>query len=80
MQLNIDEDTMIKIIEKLNGFYLTKKTLLEEPRLAIPEFKFVIGVFKVQKSQWYPLAKRLEGEGYIRLHGMNPIEIRRPEQ
>jgi len=54
---------------------------IDNPKVTIPEFKFIItsvkmnGNFRVKKAQWFRIAKDLERENIIRLHGTNPIEV-----
>ena len=68
----------VKIIEKLLGYSIIR---IGNPRITIPEFKFAItsvkmnGNFRLKKAQWYRIAKELESEKIIKLHGTTPIEI-----
>lgn len=75
---SIPKEIKIKIIEKLFGYDFMR---IGNPKITIPEFKFIItriqtkGNFRVRKAQWFSIAKDLERENVIRLHGTNPIEI-----
>lgn len=75
---SIPKEIKIKIIEKLFGYGFMR---IGNPKVTIPEFKYIItriqtkGNFRIKKAQWFRIAKDLERENIIRLHGQNPIEI-----
>jgi len=75
---SIPKEIKIKIIEKLLGYEVMR---IDNPKVTIPEFKFIItsvkikGNFRIKKAQWFRIAKDLERENIIRLHGTTPIEI-----
>jgi hypothetical protein len=63
----INEDVKIKIIEKLHGMVLIRSLENTNPKITVPEFKFIIGVYRIRKEDWYVFAKELESEKVIKL-------------
>ena len=47
----------------------------KKPIVTIPEFKFMLGTFRIKEGQWFSIAKYLEDEGYMQLHGGNPMVV-----
>jgi len=76
MNKKIPLETKNKLIGKLYGIYLLR-SINEKPKITVPEFKFMIGVLKIKKKQWFYIAKELEKDGIIKLHGNRNIEIQK---
>lgn len=84
MECEIPEEIKTKIIEKIQGMAYIRFLNKQKINITIPEFKFIISSvkmkgnskFRIKKNQWFYLAKELEKEGLIKLHGFNPIEIK----
>lgn len=73
--MEITKEIKIKIVGKLYGIYIIKNLQREKTKITIPEFKFILGSFKIKKKNWFSIAKELEKDEIIKLHGGNPIEI-----
>ena len=72
----IPDEMKIKIIEKMRGMVYVRSLEKLEPKITIPEFKFIIAsiklkgnsIFRLKKENWYDLAIELEKENVIRLY------------
>ena len=71
----IPEETRIKILEKIYGICYVRKLESKKAEISIPEFKFIIGVYRVKKEEWFNLAKEFEKEKIFTLHYQNPIGV-----
>jgi hypothetical protein len=72
---DIPDETFKKIVSKVMGQAYMRYLEYRKPIVTIPEFKFIIGTLRVKKSNWHKIAVHLEEEGYVRLHGGNPIVV-----
>lgn len=54
-----------KIISKLYGMALMRFLDSEKPVITIPEFKFIIGSWKIKKKHWFKFLKELERDGIV---------------
>lgn len=71
----IPTEIKIKIVGKIKGIFIVKNLHDQKPRITIPEFKYIITRYSLRKTQWFVVAKELEKDNIIKLHGGNPIEI-----
>lgn len=61
----LSKETEDKIIAKLRGMGLIRSMEKRQPVVSIPEFKFIIGCYRIRKSCWFKVAKILEKRGII---------------
>jgi hypothetical protein len=73
----IPDEIKVKIIGKVLGMFYVRSLEKQNPNITIPEFKYIITRYSLKKKQWFILAKELEKDGIVKLHGGNPIEILR---
>lgn len=72
---NIPEKSKEKIRAKLFGIALVRSMESIDSKITIPELRYVLGIFRIGKRDWFMAAKELESDGIIRMHGRNPIEV-----
>lgn len=57
-----------KIAAKLKGMALVRSMEQKDPVVSIPEFKFIIGCYRIRKDHWFKIAKCLEDKGIILIY------------
>jgi hypothetical protein len=73
----IPDEIKIKIIEKIRGMVYVRKLEQLPSEITISEFKYIITRYSIGKKQWFQLARELEKNDVIKLHGWHPIEVLR---
>lgn len=73
--MDIPDKIKIKIQEKLYGMAYVRKLEKLPSEITISEFKYIITRYSIKKKHWFKLAKNLEKDGIIKLHGWHPIEV-----
>lgn len=71
----IPKETRIKILEKIYGICYVRMLESKKAEITIPEFKFIIGVYRINKEEWFKLAKAFESEKIFKMHCRNSIEV-----
>jgi hypothetical protein len=71
----VKAEVLEKIISKLMGQAYVRYLEYKKPIVTIPEFKFMIGTYRIKKSNWYHIAKHLQDEGYIHLRRNNSFIV-----
>jgi hypothetical protein len=64
----IPDEIKIKIMGKMLGMVYVRSLEDLNPRITVPEFKFIIGSFRIKKGNWYAIAKEFENEKFIKLY------------
>lgn len=71
----ISAEVKEKIISKIYGMGIVRSMNGGEPSMSVPEFKFIIGSYRVKKKNWFKIAKEFEKEGIIILRAFRLIRI-----
>lgn len=74
-KVELEPEKEKKILMKLYSLALTKMAMGESGLIGIPQFKHIIGSYKVRRSCWFFLAKKWESSKFLTLHGTSHVEI-----
>lgn len=71
----IEPEIREKIIAKIYGMGIVRGLNGQKSSMSIPEFKFIIGRWRIKKKMWFKIAKDLEKENLIEMRACRLIII-----
>lgn len=73
----ISDEIKVKIIEKIYGMVYVRSLETQDSKITIPEFRYIVGVLRIGRKDWFKVAKELEKDGIIKLHRNRYLEVLR---